>query len=327
MTVSQLGKDQEEIIQAVPLTARREMQVSQLVTPFADPNFVPSIQPTEVGLPVIRFPSLFYPNLSSTEEMPVQRRSINIGSVLRTLAPESSETSHLPPPLGFPQREDVMRRRKRGEEKADKAGDQQPLSPSETPKAKAPKKRKSKNGRARQKVAGHVSHKHKHWNDSKEPWSCAFLIDNRPIDKDDSVLKSKDVRGGQVADAVGRALLLPKDMKVWQEKRFEHMLENLKRDSILVSFQAFYLSRSFIHKYTKSLFLFFQAVQGMFEAGSRLLENEHLLNQSLEENKWLKDLEKLASVRIQVAESMHKSAEAGLMTAERQVIELKAKLD
>uniref|UniRef100_A0A2N9JBB6 Uncharacterized protein n=1 Tax=Fagus sylvatica TaxID=28930 RepID=A0A2N9JBB6_FAGSY len=264
VTVSQLGKDQEEIIQAVPLTARREMQVSQLVTPFADPNFVPSIQPTEVGLPVIR-----------------------------TLAPESSETSHLPPPLGFPQREDVMRRRKRGEEKADKAGDQQPLSPSETPKAKAPKKRKSKNGRARQKVAGHVSHKHKHWNDSKEPWSCAFLIDNRPIDEDDSVLKSKDVRGGQVADAVGRALLLPKDMKVWQEKRFEHMLENLKRDSIL-------------------------AVQGMFEAGSRLLENEHLLNQSLEENKWLKDLEKLASVRIQVAESMHKSAEAGLMTAERQ---------
>ena len=45
-----------------------------------------------------------------------------------------------------------------------------------------------------------------------------------------------------MADTVGKALLFPKDMKVWQEKRAEHMLENLKRDSILVSFQAFYLS-------------------------------------------------------------------------------------
>jgi hypothetical protein len=44
-----------------------------------------------------------------------------------------------------------------------------------------------------------------------------------------------------VADVVGRALLLPKDMKIWQEKRSEHMVENLKRDSILVSFQTFYL--------------------------------------------------------------------------------------
>ena len=58
-----------------------------------------------------------------------------------------------------------------------------------------------------------------------------------------------------------------------------------------------------------------------------MLETERLLNQSLEENKRLKDLEKSASARIQAAESMHKSAEASLMTAERQVIELKAKLD
>ena len=71
---------------------------------------------------------------------------------------------------------------------------------------------------------------------------------------------------------------------------------------------------------------FFQAVQGIFEAGSQLLKTERLLNQSLEENKRLKDLE-YASARIQAAESMHKSAEASLMTAERQVIELKAKLD
>ena len=71
-----------------------------------------------------------------------------------------------------------MRKRKRGEEQANEVGDQQPLSPSEAPKAKASKKGKSKNGQALQKAAGHVSHKHKHRNDSKEPWSCAFLVDN-----------------------------------------------------------------------------------------------------------------------------------------------------
>jgi hypothetical protein len=39
-----------------------------------------------------------------------------------------------------------------------------------------------------------------------------------------------------VAEAVGKAVLFPEDMKVWQEKKSKHMLENLKRDSILVSF-------------------------------------------------------------------------------------------
>ena len=146
----------------VPMTARREVQVPQLVTPLADPNFVPSTQPLGVRLSVIRFPSLFYPNSSSSEEMPVQRRSINIGSVLGTLAQEPSETSPLPPPPGFSQGEDVMKKRKRGEEQAGEAGDQQALSPFEAPKAKAPKKGKSKNGRALQKAAGHVSYKHKH---------------------------------------------------------------------------------------------------------------------------------------------------------------------
>jgi hypothetical protein len=57
------------------------------------------------------------------------------------------------------------------------------------------------------------------------------------VDEDDSVVKGKEVRGGQVADAIGRALLLPKDMKIWQGNTSENMVENLKRDSILVSFQ------------------------------------------------------------------------------------------
>ena len=45
-----------------------------------------------------------------------------------------------------------------------------------------------------------------------------------------------------MADAVRKALLLPKDIKVWEKKNFEHMVENLKRDSILVSLQTFYLT-------------------------------------------------------------------------------------
>ena len=43
-----------------------------------------------------------------------------------------------------------------------------------------------------------------------------------------------------MAEAVGKVVLLPEDMKVWQEKRSKHMLENLKHDSILVSFETFY---------------------------------------------------------------------------------------
>jgi hypothetical protein len=101
VTVSRPGRDQEEIIQAVPLTARRGVQIPQLVTPLIDPNFVPSTQSSEVGLSVIRFPSLFDPNPNPSEEMPVQKRSINLGSVLGTLVPQPSETSPLPPPLGF----------------------------------------------------------------------------------------------------------------------------------------------------------------------------------------------------------------------------------
>jgi hypothetical protein len=41
-----------------------------------------------------------------------------------------------------------------------------------------------------------------------------------------------------VVDAIGKALLLPRDMKVWQEDSSERMLENLKRDSVLVNFQT-----------------------------------------------------------------------------------------
>ena len=101
VTVSQLGKDQEDIIQTIPLTSKSKIQIPHLVTPLTDPNFIPSIQPSEVGLPVIRFPSLFDPTPQSNEDMPVQKRSINLGSMLEALVPLPSETSPPPPPLGF----------------------------------------------------------------------------------------------------------------------------------------------------------------------------------------------------------------------------------
>uniref|UniRef100_A0A2N9HXI2 Uncharacterized protein n=1 Tax=Fagus sylvatica TaxID=28930 RepID=A0A2N9HXI2_FAGSY len=241
VTVARPGRSQEEIIQAVPVTARKGVQVPQLVTPLIEPNFVPSLESSEVGEPVIRFPSLFDPNSFS-----------QTGTCL----------FKVPPPPGFSQGEDVMRRkRKRGEEENDEDEGGQELPLTEPLKKKPPsKKGKSKSARALQKAA----------------------------DERDSVLKSGSVRGGKVADAVGKALLLLEDMKVWQEKRSKHMLENLKRDSVLT---------------------------------------ERHLNQSHEEIKRLKDFEKSASARIRVAESAHKSAKAGLMNMKRQVTELREKLD
>jgi hypothetical protein len=72
-----------------------------------------------------------------------------------------------------------------------------------------------------------------------------------------------------VAEAVGKALLLPEDMKVWQEKRSRHMLENLKLNSILVSFEALYsnvslymLDELFIHMYIFQFISFFISFLG-----------------------------------------------------------------
>ena len=87
VTVSWPGKDQEDIIQAVPLTKKKGVQVPYLVTPLSYSQFVPSTQPTEVGLPIIRFPSLFDPTHQSDDDMPVQRQSIDIGTILGTSVP------------------------------------------------------------------------------------------------------------------------------------------------------------------------------------------------------------------------------------------------
>jgi hypothetical protein len=130
----------------------------------------------------------------------------------------------------------MRKKRKRGAAQDDEGCVQEGSSPAQPSKAKSPKKAKSKNNRALQKATGQIPQGCVGQDDLQQPWSCSFLLENRSVDKGDSVLKSgRGVRGGQVAEAVGKALLLPEDMKVWQEKRSKHMLENLKRDSILVS--------------------------------------------------------------------------------------------
>ena len=152
--------------------------------------------------------------------MPIQKRIVNISTVLGTSALETSQTSPPASPLaplpGFSQGEDVMRKkRKRRKEQDDDVSGQEGSSPPQLPKAKAPKKAKSKNDQALQKATGQVSQGRMHQDDLKQSWSCTFLLENRSVDEGDSVFKSgRGVRGGQVAEAVGKALLLPEDMKV-----------------------------------------------------------------------------------------------------------------
>ena len=239
--------------------------------PLSNPDFVPSLESSEIGFPIIRFSSVFYPDPKPTEEMLIQKRTVNISIVLGTSVLETSQTSPLPPSPGFSQGEDVMRKkRKRGKEQDDDVCGQEGSSPPQLSKAKAPKKAKSKNDRALQKATGQVSQGRMRQDDLKQPWSCTFLLENRTVDEGDSVFKSgRGVRGGQVAEAVGKAFLLPEDMKVWQEKRSKHMLENLKRDSILVSFEALYSNVSlcmlnvvFRHTYVFYFILLFVSFLG-----------------------------------------------------------------
>ena len=110
--------------------------------------------------------------------MPIQRRTINIGLVLETLAPELSETSDVPPTPGFFEGESVMKKRKKGEEEAEVTREQQALIQTEPFVTKSPsKKGKGKNSRAPQKVTSHVSHKRKYQKELLAPWRCEFHVD------------------------------------------------------------------------------------------------------------------------------------------------------
>jgi hypothetical protein len=168
--------------------------------------------------------------------MPIQKRIVDIRSVLEERAPELPRGPYAPRASGFPEGISVVKKRKKGEEEAEVSEKQQVPINIETTTKPSSKKGKSKDSRTLQKAVGHVSHKRKHQKEQPAPWQCEFYVDGRPVNEDDSVWKSKDVRGGQIADALGSALLLPKDMKNWKGNDSKHMIENLKRDSVVVSF-------------------------------------------------------------------------------------------
>uniref|UniRef100_A0A2N9FP42 Uncharacterized protein n=1 Tax=Fagus sylvatica TaxID=28930 RepID=A0A2N9FP42_FAGSY len=95
--------------------------------------------------------------------MSIQRRTINIGSMLGTLAPELSETSNVPLAPRFSEAESVMKKRKKGEEEVEAVKEQQDLIQAEPSVTKSSsKKGKGKESRTPQKAAGHISHKRKH---------------------------------------------------------------------------------------------------------------------------------------------------------------------
>ncbi len=73
--------------------------------------------------------------------MPIQRRTINIGSVLGTLAQESSETFDVPLASGFSEGESVMKKRKMGEEEAEVTREQQAPIQTEPSVTKSPPKK------------------------------------------------------------------------------------------------------------------------------------------------------------------------------------------
>ena len=119
------------------------------MNPLIDQNLVSSVY--------------FNPTLSTSENMPIQRLTINVGSMLGTLAPEPYETSDLRLAPRFSEGESVMIKRKKGEEGVEEAREKQVLVQTEPSVTKSPsKKGKGKNSRAPQKATGHVSHKQKH---------------------------------------------------------------------------------------------------------------------------------------------------------------------
>ena len=136
-----------------------------------------------------------------------------------------------------------MKTKRVEEDEGQGAKEQQLVAPAEPLKSPIlASKGKSKDDRSIRKGESRVSHKRKHRNhnsgsSSREKWTCNFMVDGCLVDMEDSVMKNKDGHGGLVANAVGKSLLLSKDMKSWQENKSEHLIKNLKRPSVLVSFK------------------------------------------------------------------------------------------
>uniref|UniRef100_A0A2N9F0Y2 Uncharacterized protein n=1 Tax=Fagus sylvatica TaxID=28930 RepID=A0A2N9F0Y2_FAGSY len=236
VTVSQPGKSNEAIIEADSIS-KRKIPVPLLVTPLTNPHFVPSVSSSDIGLREIRFPSLFDPTPKTPKEMSIQKRTISLGSMLEKSNPPPTNDALplLSPPPGFIQGEKKIVKRKRVEEdEGQGAKEQQLVAPAEPLKSPIPaSKGKSK--------------------------------DDRSICKD-SVMKNKDGHGGLVANAVGKSLLLPKDMKSWQKNKSEHLIKNLKRPSVLRLLKEALGGNALLKELEKTAFTRIQAAESQHKS-------------------------------------------------------------
>ena len=66
------------------------------------------------------------------------------------------------------------------------------------------------------------------------PYARAFLLDGQPLSATERVRPWK----GHVAECVGTALLLPKDMRNWEEWYDEDLL-NMKGEAMIVHFTIY----------------------------------------------------------------------------------------
>lgn len=79
-------------------------------------------------------------------------------------------------------------------------------------------------------------------------------MDGVPLLATDRVRPWKEGRGGKVADCVGKAVLLPKDINHWAKWDDESLLLNMKREAIMVTHLSFIFILHSLLSYSASLF-------------------------------------------------------------------------
>lgn len=62
----------------------------------------------------------------------------------------------------------------------------------------------------------------------------SFMVDGEALPTTDRVRPWRDGHGGKVAKCVGKALLLPDDMKHWEKWDDDPLLLNMKKEAIMV---------------------------------------------------------------------------------------------
>ena len=83
----------------------------------------------------------------------------------------------------------------------------------------------------------------------------AFMVDGEVLPVTDRLRPWRDGRGGKVAKCVGKALLLPEDMKHWVKWDDDTLLLNMKREAIMVI--NYFLSYFYLKHFANSINLSF----------------------------------------------------------------------